>query len=255
MKFPVMNITIRNEAESGEAVIDIDGAIGFDIMKWLEGEEQQNTKEAVKEKLKEISGLQASRITVNINSLGGDVNDGISIHDLLAQHDAEIVTNINGMTASAATVIAQAGGTRRMSANALYLIHNSWTFAMGNRNEMLKMAEELEQIDGIMANIYARRGGKDRAYFLDLMNEDEGAGIWLTADEAKEHGLIDEVFEPMAMAASADPRLLKALGMPVPSKGSRPEKEERSNNAASATEARDRAIIDTEIFIQTHEVD
>lgn len=212
-KIPALNISIRNESDN-EAVIDIDGEIG-----WVsyDGDEYQwNTAPAIKKKLKEIAKLDADKIIVNINSLGGFVDDGLAIHDALAQHPAEIETRVTGMTASAATIIAQAGDIRKMSDNALYLIHHAWGLAIGNVFEIEGAIDDMKQIDKRIAKIYAKRSGKSEEEFLELMGEQNGAGRWIDADEAKEYGLIDEAFEPMKAAASVDARMLRASGLPVP---------------------------------------
>src|SRR5699024_7109121 len=143
-QIPDLLLNIRNKADDS-AEIDIDGEIGGAS---FDGEEYSfNTTPAVKEQLREIGNLRADEITVNINSPGGLVNDGLAIHDALAQHPARIVTKVYGMTASAATIIAQAGDQRLMSRNALYLVHQAWGMALGNRADMLDMVDTLKQID------------------------------------------------------------------------------------------------------------
>lgn len=181
--------------------IDINGFIGFD---WWASEDEQNTKERMRSELKAIDEIKADKIIVNIDSFGGDVNHGISIHDLLKFNKAEIETRVTGMTASAATIIAQAGDTRTMSDNALYLVHNASSFAWGNKKSMEATIKDLEKVDGVMSNVYAKRSGKSAEHFENLMNESNGEGVWLDADETLDNGLIDSKFEPTAMAANFD---------------------------------------------------
>lgn len=242
-KVPKLKIDIRSQSDGDNtAVIDIDGEIGWAS---YDGEEiTWNTPEAIKRKLREIQELKADTIVVNINSLGGYVNDGLAIHDVLAMHPAKITTNVIGMTASAATIIAQAGDVRRMSENALYLIHKSWGFAMGNANDMIEFAEELEVIDKRMLNIYTKRSGKNEADILAMMEESNGAGKWIDADEAEGLGLIDESFEPMKAAASAKVSKAEfmALGFPdVPNDGFefKDEKEAKPATATVKVDAKD----------------
>lgn len=211
-KIPQLKIDIRNESED-VAVIDIDGEIGW----WNENGEL-NTAPRIKQKLKDIAKLEVSKIIVNINSLGGFVDDGLAIHDALAAHDAEIETHVTGMTASAATIIAQAGDKRFMSDNALYLIHKAWGLTIGNAMDMLAAAEDLEAIDGRITNIYMKRSGKTQDEVNELMNANAGAGKWIDADEALEAGLIDEAFEPMKAAAAVDMATFRNMGLPEPDK-------------------------------------
>lgn len=211
-QIPQLILNIHNK--KNEAVtIDIEGVIGGVS---YDGEDNFNTTPAIKKKLKEIADIDANKITVNIHSPGGIVDDGLAIHDALAQHPAKIETKVYGMTASAATIIAQAGDVRTMSENALYLIHRSWGVAIGNQTDLKEMIDTLEKIDNRIANLYARRANKDAGYFLDLMDENNGSGRFLNAKEATEYGLIDHAFEPMKAAASIDKKLVAAMGLNVP---------------------------------------
>lgn len=214
-KVPKLKIDIRSQADDNTATIDIDGEIGW--ASWDGEDYTWNTPEAIKKKLREIQDLKAEKIVVNINSLGGFVNDGLAIHDVLAMHPAQIETRVTGMTASAATIIAQAGDVRKMSENALYLIHKSWGLTIGNAMDHLEAVEELETIDKRMLSIYAKRSGKSEDEILSLMEESNGAGKWIDHQQALEMGLIDEAFEPMKAAASARLSHIMAAGLPVPS--------------------------------------
>lgn len=205
---------IRNKS-ADTLEIDIEGDIGGINIDWVNLEiTSENTKESVKRLLKEIANSATSKIIVNINSLGGDVNHGISIHDILAEHKAKVTTVVNGMTASAATIIAQAGDTRKMSSNALYLVHPASLPVWGNRFDLKTALSDLEKVDRTIAAIYAKRSGKSPEEVDELMSRFDGRGEWLTADEALEYGLIDEIVEPMKAVASYDPKILAAYRYP-----------------------------------------
>ena len=208
-KVPQMKVEIRNQGDTAE--IDINGEIG-----WVNENGEWNTAANIKNQLKEISQLDVKEIIVNINSLGGFIDDGLAIHDVLASHKAKITTRVSGMTASAATVISQAGDVREMSDNALFLIHRAWGLGMGNYNDIMAYADDLKQIDTRIANIYAKRGNKNTDTFMNLMNENNGDGRWVDAQEAKDKGLVDKVYEPMKAAASVSNKieLIKAMGLP-----------------------------------------
>lgn len=186
-----LNMAINENAEQAE--IDIDGVIGEDW--WVEDPSTQNTAQNVRNALRTI---KAGKLIVNINSFGGYVNEGLAIHDAILELGKETETRVYGMTASAATIIAQAGTVRKMSKNALYLIHQAWTVAFGNANAMQKTMEDLKQIDGLLLDIYQNRSGKDRDVINELMTRREGEGVWIKAEEALEFGLIDEIIEPKA---------------------------------------------------------
>lgn len=198
MKRTLFNLDIEtyNAEDEKVAEVTIDGFIGEDFF-----DESDNTKQAMRNQLKQIDSIKADRIIVNISSLGGDVDHGLAIHDLLASHPSTVETNVIGMTASAATIIAQAGNVRKMSDNALYLVHKAWTIGMGNANDFEALVGDLRKLDDRIANIYSKRSGFDRDDFISLMNESNGDGIWISADEAKDYGLIDEITEPMKAAA------------------------------------------------------
>lgn len=195
--------------------IDIEGPIGGVEIDWDSWEMKVGpSKESVKKLIKEVANSAASNIIVNINSYGGDVNDGISIHDMLAEHKAKITTVIHGHTASAATIISQAGNTRKMSSNALFLIHPASTVAMGNSADIQAALSDLAKVDETIAGIYAKRTGQSHEEVAAIMNRFDGRGEWLTAQEAKDLGFIDEIFEPMKAVASAEPKILSQFGLP-----------------------------------------
>ncbi|MCC5906591.1 MAG: Clp protease ClpP [Balneolaceae bacterium] len=215
MNVPKLKVNIRPRAAASDtATIDIDGEIGGAS---YDGEEHSwNTPEAIKRKLIEIQNIQADKIIVNINSLGGFIHDGLAIHDVLAMHPAKIETRVIGMTASAATIIAQAGDVRKMSENALYLIHRAWGAVLGNKTAVLEFIKELKVVDNRMADIYRKRSNASRSKILSIMDEAGGQGRWLDADQANDIGLIDESFEPMKMAASFNRATLLGYGLPLP---------------------------------------
>lgn len=199
---------LTNKADTLE--IDIEGVIGGG---WWP-EENDATKEQVKKLLKDVSNSAASHITVNINSYGGDVNHGVSIHDMLAEHKAKVTTVVHGHTASAATIIAQAGDIRKISDNALYLIHPASILTWGNQSDLRTALSDLEKVDQTIASIYAKRTKKDEKEIREMMNRFEGRGEWLTASEALDLGLVDEIFEPMKAVASVDPKMLAHFALP-----------------------------------------
>lgn len=204
-------ITIHNTTEQDESVIEIDGVIGPD---WWD-DDNSNTAKAIKAKIRAITAIKAKKIIVLINSPGGLISDGLAIHDALAVNPAEIITDVQGIAASMATVIAQSGDVRKMSDNALYLIHQPMTVTMGNINTHKQSLVDLEAYNKRLVNIYVKRSGKSEEEIRELMDKNDGYGIWIDGAEAKEIGLIDEVYEPMKAAAMVDLKEYPFLNLPL----------------------------------------
>jgi len=141
----------------------------------------------VKEQLNGMSG----DITVRINSVGGDVFHGHTIHNLLKEYPSNVTVKVDGLAASAASVIAMAGNKVHLADNAMLMIHNPWTFALGDSQEMLKVSARLDKVKDAIVTTYANRTGIEEAEISELMD----AETWLTAKESIEKGFADEQTE------------------------------------------------------------
>lgn len=159
-------------------------------------------------------------VTVNINSPGGDMFEGLAIYNLLREHDGHVTVKVLGMAASAASIIAMAADTIQVARAGFFMVHCAWLVAVGNRNDLIDVAEWLEPFDRSMAEIYAARTGADVAEMAALME----AEAWLGGEAAIERGFADEMLPSdqvergaTASAGSAVRRLeaaLRASGMP-----------------------------------------
>lgn len=138
-----------------------------------------------------LRGITATTIHLRINSPGGSVFGARAMEQALREHSARVVVHIDGLAASAASFLAMAGDEVVMSKGAMMMIHNSWTFAMGNADELRKTADLLSKIDGTLAQTYADRSGQDVKTLADWM----AAETWFTADEAVASKLADAVAE------------------------------------------------------------
>lgn len=189
-----MEFTFEINNSAGTVEINIEGTIGCPIGDGS-NESAIATYNEFTRKIREIGASNARKVVVNIRSTGGDVNDALLIYEQLKSLKAKVVTQCYGYTASAATIIAQAAseGERRMSENALYLIHKSSTTVDGNSFDLSKRADLLHKTDERIANIYANASGRPAEEFLALMGENDGKGKWLSAEEALTAGLIDEI--------------------------------------------------------------
>lgn len=140
-------------------------------------------------------------VHVRINSPGGDVFAGVAIAQAMREYKDEIIVHIDGVAASAASVIAIAAPKIIMAPGSFMMIHNAWTMAVGDRNDLMETAALLEKIDGTLAAAYAERSGGDAAKFTAMMN----AETWFTPQEAIDAGLANELAEQKtAVSASWD---------------------------------------------------
>ena len=176
--------------------IEIEGTIGVPAEWQFEPPDSRvATYERFRETLGRIARIESPEVIVEIRSTGGDVNDALLIHDALRSLPGRITTRCYGYTASAATIIAQAAspGCREISANALYLIHNSICASEGNAAELAAKVELLRQTDARIAGLYAARSGRPVGEFEALMAENNGNGRWLSPEEAVGAGLADRM--------------------------------------------------------------
>ena len=151
---------------------------------------------------------EVETITLRVNSPGGDVMDGVTIFNLLDQHPARIVAQIDGIAASAASLIVMAADEIVMPDNSFMLIHEPRSWAMGTAQDMEAVAADLTRMTATFAATYAKRSGKlDADAIKALMKEDR----LMTASEAQESGFADRVTEPVKMAASFDPKRLPKM--------------------------------------------
>ncbi len=137
----------------------------------------------------DLASITAKTINVRLNTPGGEVFDGTAIYNALKAHSSRVVMHIDGVAASAGSFIAMSGDEIRMADNAYLMIHNARGGVMGEADEMRAYADVLEKINGNIADMYAKKAGKDRGYWATLMD----AETWFTAEEAKAEGLVDSV--------------------------------------------------------------
>jgi ATP-dependent protease ClpP protease subunit len=147
----------------------------------------------------EVSNQKGKVIEVNMSSYGGDVNEAFQIYDYLKAFNGEVRVNITGFTASAGTLISMGADEVVISSNAQFLIHNSWTIAMGNAEEMRAKAEELDKVDNSQVRIYTAKTGLGESEIRELMAEEK----WLDAEEAKEKGFVDRVTDYSEISAES----------------------------------------------------
>lgn len=141
---------------------------------------------SAKDFAQEITDLDVDNLTVRINSPGGDVFDGIAIMNALKQNPAHVTARVEGLAASAASIIAVGGADEVIMGEASQMmIHDAWSFGFGNAADLLKLAGDLDRTSDTLAGIYARKAGTPQEEWRDLMREE----TWYTAEEAVSAGL------------------------------------------------------------------
>ena len=169
-----------------------------EITKYAWEEYGEKSAKIFQQELEELGEVEL--INLYVNSPGGSVFEGIAIHNMLKRHPARIIAHVDALAASIASVIIMAADEIRMPGNSMLMIHNAWTFAIGNSAELRKQADDLDRINQSSIQSYLAKAG-------DKLDEDKlkemlDAETWLSADEALSYGLCDVVEEDNNMAAS-----------------------------------------------------
>ena len=128
-------------------------------------------------------------ITLHINSPGGDCIAASQIYTMLMDYPGDVTVQIDGMAASAASVIAMAGTRVCMSPTSMMMIHNPFTMAMGDTEEMRKAIQLLDEVKESIINAYEIRTGLSRAKISHMMD----ATTWMNANKAIELGFVDDI--------------------------------------------------------------
>lgn len=138
-------------------------------------------------------------LTVRINSGGGIATDGMAIYSLLKTHPGEITMIVDGVAASAASLIAMASDKRQIMDGAMLMIHDPATITIGNAAEHEKNTAFLHKLADNFAGVYARAADIKPAAAREIMK----AETWYTAQEAKAAGFVTEVLADKAQAKAA----------------------------------------------------
>lgn len=173
------NMMKNDEEKSAELILY--GSIGSDEY-W-----DDISDKAFKQDIENLGDVE--NITLHINSPGGSVFSAVAIANTLKNHKAKITANIDGLAASAATIITSACDTVRMPKNALFMVHNPITFAYGNNQDMQKTLEMLNKVKNSIIETYLNKAKTDKETLSELMDNE----TWMSAEEAKEYGFVDEI--------------------------------------------------------------
>lgn len=183
-------------AHAEEATVDIFDEIGF----W--GTTAQGFVD-------QLNAITAPKITVQINSYGGEVFDGVAIHTALAMSKAHVTTFNVGIAASAASFIMMAGDTIKQARNAVTMIHEASGLVWGNKRDCAKQMEVLAKLDNNIADMYQMQAGGTVEGWLAAME----AESWYTGKEALAAGLVDEITDPDEDEEDAPEEMVNRLSL------------------------------------------
>ena len=150
--------------------------------------------------ISDIKDLKDTPINLHVNSIGGDVFDGMAIYNVIKRREARTTVYIEGIAASIATIIALGADEVVMAENSLFMIHNAWGGAMGEAKDMRKTADTLEKISSELTDIYMKKTGLSYEALAEMMDEE----TWLNAQEAYDYGFIDTISDSIKVAAKYD---------------------------------------------------
>lgn len=140
-------------------------------------------------------------VTVWINSPGGDCFAAAQIYNMLTEYSGHVTVKIDGLAASAASVIAMAGDTVMVSPVSMLMIHNPATMAMGDRTDMQKAIEMLDSVKDSIINAYVSKTGLSRNKLSKLMDDE----TWMDANKAVELHFADEIMKRPNLKTDEDP--------------------------------------------------
>lgn len=187
----------NQNAPTPERILFLNGTIAEES--WFDDDV---TPQLFKDELMSGSG----NITVWINSPGGDCVAAAQIYNMLMEYPGNVTVKIDGIAASAASVIAMAGTWVCVSPVSMLMIHNPMTFAFGNTAEMQKAIDMLGEVKESIINAYEIKTGMSRAKLSRLMD----AETWMNANKAVELGFADEILQ-RDLLEDAEPQTASAM--------------------------------------------
>lgn len=138
-----------------------------------------------------LDGMKGQRAKVRLNTPGGSVDEGIAIFNAMKDHPGGVDVYVDSLAASMGSYLLQAGENRYVANNAMVMIHDPWSIAIGNSTDMRKQADMLDKYAARMIPDYAAASGQSEDEVKAIMLEE----TWLTGPEAVEAGFADSVIE------------------------------------------------------------
>lgn len=231
---------------TNDAELNLYGEIVSDRpIDWYTGQPTEDAYIVSSELLEDLEDLKTKdNITIHLNSVGGDLYAGLAIYNRLKALPANITTINDGLAASAASIIFQAGDTRKVHAGSNIMVHQAAGFLFGyyQLNDLNQVSKQLRAANKTAINVYAEASGRD----ADEIKRMVDAETWLTGDEAVEAGLADELIsadEDITMSLTEDGKHIVVNGVQLSTRGMHnipaglpvePENETWSNAAPAA---------------------
>lgn len=157
------NPAIQAAVETTSNTITIYGVIGQD---WYGEGVTVNRIDAA------LRSIGDKEVTVYVNSPGGDMFEGLAIYSRLREHSQKVTTKVLGLAASAASIIAMAGAERQIASTGFLMIHNCWTWLAANRHGLRSAADDMEEFDAAMADLYGEVSGQPAGDMGELMDDE-----------------------------------------------------------------------------------
>lgn len=179
-------IAIKAAAEGDGLEMSLIGEVGWEI--------------SAREIQRGLAG-RSGPLTVNLFSYGGDALEGLAIYSMLSRYDDKVKVVVDGLAASAASLIAMAGDEIIMPESSFLMIHEAWGLGVGGANDLRHEADLIDRVTSAYCQVYVQRSGLSEDDVRSLMTQES----WLTAAEAVEFGFATEVAAPRALQAMALP--------------------------------------------------
>ncbi|MGC4050973.1 MAG: Clp protease ClpP [Paludibaculum sp.] len=196
----------------------------------------------------ELNAITVPKIHLRINSPGGDVFEARAMSTAIRAHSAKVIAHVDGVAASCASWIALACAEVEIAQGAFFMVHNSWTWTIGNKADHEAAIKLLAKIDNSIARDYQEKTGKDTQQVQQWMDEE----TWFTADEALAAGFADRIADgekaadlawDIAAAYPKAPAALKSSNPPNPAAAPGGNAETQHDFECEHRERRARALV------------
>lgn len=207
---------------TNDANLDLYGEVVTDRpTDWYTGQPTEDAYIVASELLADLDDLKTKdNITIHINSVGGDLYAGLAIYNRLKSLPANITTVNDGLAASAASLIFQAGDVRKVHPGSNLMVHQAMGFLFGyyQLNDLNQVSKQLKAANQSAINVYAEASGREKDEIKRMVDNE----TWLTGEAAVEAGLADEVIsesEDISMSLTADGKHLVVNGVQLSTRG------------------------------------